>query len=457
MRALPSTGPWRGGVVAGALLAAVAAPGAAGAVSPRAVHTLTRVTPAGPASVLLSSTADAAVVATRARAARCARRAPVVLTVRVDGAAVGQVRLHSSRWRALRFHGPVGPGDHRVRVTATGRRGCAAATLDELRLTPATQPGDDEGHATPRGPLRAIPVNAAARAELALGSDQRLQDTFLSHFDGLTPENEMKMGIVEPSPGTFAFRQADALVDYAQRHGKSVRGHTLIWQSQLPGWLTRRRWSRADMLAVMHQWIGAIVGRYRGRIADWDVLNELFDAAGDWRPSPWYVAIGPDLADAALRAAHDADPAARLFINDFDIERPGPKQDAVFALVRDLRLRGVPIDGVGIQAHWSIGDLVPEQMLLTTLRRFASLGVRVELTELDVMTDHQPDALLRQAAAYAMAGRVCQAVAACDRVTVWGISDRDSWRGAANRALLFDTDFLEKPAYAALRDALAAT
>lgn len=439
-----------------AVVAAVAlAPAPAGALPPPVRHRPLPVSEGRPATVLLGTRADATRVSTRARAGRCAARRAIRATVRLDGRLLGRVRLHSGRWRALSFPAPAAPGPHAIRVSVTGRPGCSRATFDELRLVHPATPVVAQG-VTRRGPRRIIPVNAATPSVLALGHDARMQQTFLTAFDGLTPENEMKMGLAEPRRGAFSFAPADALVDYALSHGKTARGHTLIWHSQLPAWLTSRPWSRAEMLDVLHQWIGTIVARYRGKVVDWDVLNELFDESGAWRTdSPWYKALGPDVAEAALRAAHDADPGARLFINDFDIEWPGPKQDAVYQLVADLRARGVPLDGVGIQAHWSIGDVPPEATLLQTLRRFAALGVRIELTELDVMTDHQPDALVRQAAAYAMAGRVCQAVSSCDRVTVWGISDRDSWRGAANRPLLFDDQFQAKPAYAALRDALA--
>jgi endo-1,4-beta-xylanase len=379
----------------------------------------------------------------------------VIVAVRIGDALVGHARLHSSRRRTLVFPVRLGGGSHRIRVTARGTsRRCARAILDAAELVPAAP---DESGLTRRGPRRVIGVNAAVHATLGRGVDPALDRTCLERFDGLTPENDMKMAIAEPRRGVFAFAAADHLDDFAARNGKTVRGHALIWHNQLPGWLTRQAWSRADMLGILHDWIGTIVARYKGRIADWDVLNEVFDESGARRRnSPWYNAIGADLAEAALRAAHDADPGAHLFINDYGIERPGPKQDAVVNLVRGMQDKGVPIDGVGLQAHWSIGDLPPEPMLVATLRRFASLGIRVQFTEVDINTDHEPDALMRQAAGYAMIGRACQAVAACDRVTVWGVSDRDSWRGAANRPLMLDDHFLEKPAYAALRGALAA-
>jgi endo-1,4-beta-xylanase len=310
--------------------------------------------------------------------------------------------------------------------------------------------------ATPRGPRRVIALAAAADWSLAWRTNRPRDQAFLGHFDGLTPENAMKMTYVEPRRGEFEWTEPDALVQYALDQHKTVRGHPLIWYEQLPGWLTRQQWSRADMLAVMGQWIGTSVGHYRGKVVDWDVLNELFDKNGAWRGSPWFKALGTDLAETALRMAHAADPGARLFINDFDIEEPGPKQDALYALAKDLKSRGVPFDGIGFEAHWSLGEIVPEPVLLATMRRFAALGLHVELTELDITIDQQSDALTRQADAYAMAGRVCQSIASCDRVTVWGIGDGDSWRGPVNRPLLFDNAYAAKPAYAALRAALAA-
>lgn len=444
-------------VLCGLLVLLAAVPATAVAkLPPQVSHRLHPLAPGRAADLRLATPDGAQQLVMRARARPCARAHPVILAVRVGSTLVGRARLHSGRWRTLTFNRFVPRGAQRIRVTARPTAGrCARAAVDEVRLVPVTE---EQTGVARRGPRRPIGMNAAVHATLGTGVDPLLDRTFLERFDGLTPENDMKMATAEPRRGVFNFAAADRLVDVAQRNGKTVRGHALVWHNQLPGWLTRQAWSRADMLGILHDWIAKIVGRYRGRIADWDVLNEVFDESGEWRrASPWYNAIGADLAEAAFRAAHDADPGADLYINDYGIERPGPKQDAIVNLVRGMQDKGVPIDGIGIQAHWSVGDMPPETMLLSTVRRFAALGVHVQFTEVDVNTDHEPDALIRQAAGFAMVGRVCQAVEACNRVTVWGVSDRDSWRGAANRPLLFDDHFLEKPAYAALRGALAGT
>ncbi len=396
-----------------------------------------------------------------ARATRCAARTPVRLRVVVDGRTLGTFVLGSGQWRRLRLAQTVDPGAHRLAVRATAARTCRRASVGDVRLIAPYVPARGASGAPPEapiplGPRRFIPLGASVSWEVATRLDLARDRAFLGHFQGLTPENAMKMTFVEPQRGRFTWDQVDALMDFAGQQRRTVRGHPLIWNVQLPPWLTEKRWSRDDMMAIMREWIGAIVGRYRGRVTDWDVLNELFLGDGTWRPSPWYDSLGPDLAAAALTLARRADPGARLFINDYGIDVPGPKQDAVYTLAKQLKDAGAPLDGVGIQTHWSHETVPPAQVLRQSMLRFASLGLRVELTELDITIDHAPDALERQADAYAMTGRVCQSVPECDRITVWGISDKESWRQSVNRPLLLDYRYDEKPAYGALRRALDA-
>ncbi len=445
--------------VVGAVAVATVWSSPAQADLPRALHDLTHVTPSAPLRATLGTVAGSSTVELRARSRRCAKATPVTLLISVDARRIARVKLHSANWRNVSVPQKLAAGGHTLLVGVAGRPACSRATVDELRLGGrADRPADAPAPpGTPLGPKRRIPIGAAVNWDISTRLDRAEDQAFLGHFQGLTPENAMKMTYVEPRRNEFDWSETDPLVTYAMDQHRTVRGHTLIWHKQLPGWLTQRRWTREEMTAVMKEWISGIAGRYKGRITDWDVLNELFDEHGAWRTnSPWYDALGPDLADMALRTASEVDPGARLFINDFDIELPGPKQDAVYNLARDLKARGVPLDGIGIQAHWSGESLPPEPTLLATMNRFASLGLRVELTELDITTDRFADALQRQADAYAMAGRVCQSVASCDRITVWGISDKDSWRGGVNRPLLFDDKFNAKPAYGALIGALAA-
>jgi endo-1,4-beta-xylanase len=266
----------------------------------------------------------------------------------------------------------------------------------------------------------------------------------------------MKWSVVEPSRGRLHWGDADALVRFAAQHDQRVRGHTLVWYTQLPGWLNGL--SPAALRAELQHHIAQEVGRYRGRVADWDVVNEAVADDGSLRPSLWLRRLGPSYIADAFRWAHAADPHARLWINEIAAEGAGPKADRLYALVRSLRAQGVPIDGVGFQGHFSEQG-VPAGFL-ANLRRFAALGVRVAITELDVALTLPVSAakLQHQAAIYAEAVRDCLAVSGCSGITVWGFTDEHSWisltqpgRGAAT---LLGTDLRPKPAYDAVVGAL---
>lgn len=304
----------------------------------------------------------------------------------------------------------------------------------------------------PAPPPVTRPLGAALDADHAR-HDTVYRDDFLSTFGSLTPENAMKWNAVEPHRGEFDFGDADALVDFAQQTRRRVRGHTLVWDEQLPGWVTDHVWKPADLTKALTTHIDTILGRYRGRVESWDVVNEPLDDNGSLTRHVFERTLGPRYIDVAFRLAHAADPEARLFLNEIAAELPSPKQDALVALVRGLKQRGVPIDGVGLQDHTSAGGAPSQATLEHTMRRFTSMGLDVEITELDVQLNRGPrvaDPLAAQARAYAAAGAACAATPRCTGVTVWGVTDRWSWEGAAARPLLFDADGRAKPARAAL-------
>jgi endo-1,4-beta-xylanase len=301
------------------------------------------------------------------------------------------------------------------------------------------------------------PLGAALDADHARHDPTYLRD-FLTTFSSLTPENAMKWAVVEPQRGDFSFGDADALVDFAQRTHRRVRGHTLVWDEQLPGWLTAHTWSAAELTKVLTTHIDTVVGRYRGRVESWDVVNEPLDDDGSLTNDVFLRTLGPDYIGLAFRIAHAADPHARLFLNEIATELPSPKQDALVALVRKLKAEGVPIDGVGLQDHTDVGDYPSQATLERTMRRFTAMGLDVEITELDAQVNrgrHVADALRAQSDAYAAAGAACAANPRCTGLTVWGVTDQWSWKGAAAMALLFDADGKPKPALAALLHTLA--
>ncbi len=426
-------------------------------------HELLRLTDDRPRTVVLSVTRPTVAVVLIARARRCASARPLRLTVRAGAQTLLATTLSSSRWRTLRATIRLGAGTHPLRVRASGgRAACAKVDIDELRLvagprtpTRVRPVAPLPVGVTPRGPRRRIPLGAALSTE-SLAAASLLRQTFSDDFDSLTPENAMKMAYAAPDVGRFRFDQADQLVELARSEGKRVRGHPLVWDQQLPGWVTQLPWTRPQMEQILHRWVTRMVTRYRSTVDQWDVINEPLQADGNLRPSVWMKRIGPDYIPLSFKWAREADPSAKLYLNEFDAELPGPKQEGLIRLLTELKEADVPIDGVGIQGHWSLAAPVNEAEVLQAARRMVAPGLDLEFTEVDVAVDGRPAEAERQSQEFAKAARICQSIAVCRRFTVWGVSDRFSWRGAALAPLLLDADLRRKPAYAAVRAALDA-
>ncbi len=281
-------------------------------------------------------------------------------------------------------------------------------------------------------------------------------------FNMLTPENVMKFSIIHPQPDQYAFEGGDMLVDFAEEHGMKVRGHTLVWHQQLPDWVTSRDWTRDELIQVLRDHITTVVGHYRGRVAAWDVVNEAISDGGGMRHTIWSKVIGPEYIEMAFQWAHEADPDALLFYNDYSGEGLGPKSDAIYELVQGLVQRGVPIHGVGLQMHVPLTGYPPPQALAVNMERLSQLGLRVHITEMDVRIA-QPvtqEELEKQAQAYADVLNACVAAPNCDAFVLWGFTDRHSWIPdfftGWGSALIFDEQYTPKPAYYAIQNTLAA-
>lgn len=300
----------------------------------------------------------------------------------------------------------------------------------------------------------------------------------LTHFNAVTAENAMKWESLQPYPGTFDFYAADNLVDYAEKHGLAVHGHTLIWHSQTPDWVfldaNGQELSREALIERMREHIHTVVGRYKGRIASWDVVNEAVEQdprTQGWglRDSKWRQIIGDDYIELAFRFAHEADPTARLLYNDYSATDPG-KRDAIYQLVQGLLAKGAPIDGIGMQGHWDL-SYPSTAAVRAAIEKYASLGVSVSITEMDVSVyswndrsnryaSGLPDSVAaQQAAAYAAYFQVFQEYSdVIERVTFWGVRDNYSWKnnypvqGRADYPLLFDSQGNPKPAFWAVLD-----
>ncbi|EFL21657.1 endo-1,4-beta-xylanase A [Streptomyces himastatinicus ATCC 53653] len=267
-------------------------------------------------------------------------------------------------------------------------------------------------------------------------------------FNMVTPENEMKWDTIERSRGSFNFAPADQIANHATSRGQRLRGHTLVWHSQLPSWVSSIG-DATTLRSVMKNHITTTMAHYKGKIYAWDVVNEAFadGGGGQHRPSVFQNLLGDGFIEEAFRTARSADPAAKLCYNDYNIEDwNAAKTQGVYRMVRDFKARGVPIDCVGFQAHFGSGG--PPTSFQTTLSSFAALGVDVQITELDIAQ--------APAAAYTNTTRACMNVPRCTGITVWGIRDSDSWR-AGEKPLLFDNNGNKKAAYNATLTALGGT
>ncbi|MER7171457.1 endo-1,4-beta-xylanase [Streptomyces mesophilus] len=263
-------------------------------------------------------------------------------------------------------------------------------------------------------------------------------------FNSVTAENEMKIDATEPQRGQFNFAAGDRVYNWAVQNGKQVRGHTLAWHSQQPGWMQSLSGSSLRQAMIDH--INGVMGHYKGKIAQWDVVNEAFaDGSSGARRDSNLQRSGNDWIEVAFRAARAADPAAKLCYNDYNVENwTWAKTQAMYNMVRDFKQRGVPIDCVGFQSHFN-SDSPYNSNFRTTLQSFAALGVDVAITELDIQG--------ASATTYANVTNDCLAVPRCLGITVWGVRDTDSWR-AEQTPLLFNGDGSKKPAYTAVLNAL---
>ncbi|GIE36182.1 hypothetical protein Ait01nite_092270 [Actinoplanes italicus] len=266
-------------------------------------------------------------------------------------------------------------------------------------------------------------------------------------FNMVSAENEMKLDATEPNQNQFSFGAGDQIVNWARNNGKQVRGHTLAWHSQQPGWMQRMEGSSLRSAMLNH--VTRVATYYKGKIHSWDVVNEAFaDGSSGARRDSNLQRTGNDWIEAAFRAARAADPAAKLCYNDYNTDNwSHAKTQAVYRMVQDFKSRGVPIDCVGFQAHFNSGNPVPSNYH-TTLQNFASLGVDVQITELDIEGSGSS-----QAEQYRGIVQACLAVTRCNGITVWGVRDTDSWR-ASGTPLLFNGSGQKKAAYDAVLAAL---
>jgi endo-1,4-beta-xylanase len=319
-----------------------------------------------------------------------------------------------------------------------------------------------------------FPVGVAVGPQSIQGPEAAL---IKAQFNSVTPENAMKMGPIHPEENRYFWQDADAIVGFAQANKLRVRGHTLCWHEQTPKWLFKdaqgQPVSKEVLLARLKSHIETVAGRYKGKVYAWDVVNEAIadNPQAFLRDSEWYRICGEDFIVKAFEYAHAADPKAVLFYNDYNTERP-EKRERVYRLLKKLKDAKVPVHGVGLQGHWSIFE-PSEQELRQAIERFASLGLQVQITELDVSVypwekerrakrPDEADAYTaeleqKQAAQYQMFFRVFRDYRKqLTGVTFWNVSDKYTWldtypvAGRKNYPLLFDQNLQPKKAYQAV-------
>ncbi len=329
-------------------------------------------------------------------------------------------------------------------------------------------------------------IGAALNESQSSGKGGCAETLIPAQFNTISPENVLKWEPVHPGTNRYNFAPGDQYVDFGLKNKMFIVGHTLVWHSQTPRWVFRddkgNAADRETLLERMHEHIATVVGRYQGKINGWDVVNEALNDDGTLRQSPWLKIIGEDYLLKAYQFAHEADPQAELYYNDFSLEN-APKRAGAIALIRKLQSQGVHIAGVGLQGHYKMDWPTPAQ-LHETIRAFSALGVKIMITELDM--DLLPRATRSESAEVGMnfqlraklnpytnslPGSLQQALAKryadlfavlvkdrknVSRVTFWGVTDASSWlnnwpvNGRTSYPLLFDRQCQPKPAFNAV-------
>ena len=312
-----------------------------------------------------------------------------------------------------------------------------------------------------------------AAADSPYLSDGSYAATLGSQYNELTAENEMKFASVAPTATTTDYSGADALVSFAQAHQMAVRGHTLVWHQQVPGWVTSGNYTTSQLSQILQDHITSEMTHFAGKVYAWDVVNEAFNDDGSGstpatvRSTIWYdnpgigfAGMGTKYIEQAFNWAHAADPNAKLFYNDYNIEMQNPKSDAVYLMAQDFTSRGVPLDGIGFQFHInpSFDTTANLASVTSNFQRFAALGLDIHITELDIaLADSSTASFNAQAKLYGELATICLQQPKCKLFQTWGFTDKYSWIPqfipGHGWALPFDATYQKKPAFTSILNA----
>jgi endo-1,4-beta-xylanase len=315
------------------------------------------------------------------------------------------------------------------------------------------------------------------------GTDPKAKPFIAANFNSVTAENAMKWERIHPLPGKYDFAVADSIVKFALDNRMFVVGHVLVWHSQTPDWVFQdslgKPLTRDALISRMKDHIFSVVGHFKGKVKGWDVLNEAFNEDGSLRRSKWLEIIGNDYIQLAFQFANAADPEAELYYNDYNNELPA-KMEGIIPIIKDLKEKGVKIDGMGIQGHWHL-DSPDLNVIDESIGKYAALGLKVMITEMEVNVLPTPPEVygadVSQQARYletlnpysaglpdSVSNHLAKRYAdifgvlmkhkdAVTRVTFWGVHDGYSWKndwpikGRTNYPLLFDRNYKPKQAY----------
>ncbi|KAL1838489.1 hypothetical protein VTJ49DRAFT_2627 [Mycothermus thermophilus] len=297
---------------------------------------------------------------------------------------------------------------------------------------------------------------------------------YQGEFGMITPENSQKWEVTEPRRNHFVYTNADAVSEKAQDNGHLLRCHTLTWHSQLPSFVSSGSWNTTTLTSVLTTHITNVMTHFKGQCYAWDVVNEALNEDGSYRESVFYEVLGDEYIPLSFKTAAEADPDAKLYYNDFNLETSSKKADGAERIVKLVQESGARIDGVGFQAHLIVGQTPSRQTLAALLSRFARLGVEVAWTELDIAHDFSSSSsngsstanatqLEQQAQDYVSVVGACLDEPKCVGVTVWQFTDKYSWVPSTfpgrGEPCLWTADYKKKPAYDAvsrlLREAAA--